>query len=278
MCYSIAYLEKKAQKLAERYKDFFPADWSDQHEQAASAARADQALHVESLHPDERMVGSGLVTGYDELPVYYFVSGFAHPFLPVIGRHGIHLYQWGLVPFWVKDAGFADDIRTKTLNAMGETVFEKPSFRDSIRTRRCLLPVSGFYEWRELNKVKYPYFIGVKDEILFSLGCIYASWTDRSTGEIRNTFSILTTVANPLMEEIHNVKKRMPLIIGRGDEAAWVDPELGAGEIKQLIRPFDEGQMTAYTVSRALNNPKNERNIPAALEKVEYPELGLYDA
>lgn len=208
-----------------------------------------------------------------DLPTFYFISGFSHPFLPVITSGGLHLYQWGLVPSWAKDTDGADEIRSKTLNARGETIFEKASFRGSILSKRCLLPVSGFYEWREVNKVKYPYFISVRDEDIFSLGCIYAHWTDRETGEVRHTFSIVTTPANPLMEKIHNSKKRMPLIIARGDEPLWADPGLDAAGVRALIRPFEEGSMHAYTVSRALNNPRNERNIPEALEEVVYEEL-----
>lgn len=272
MCYSIAYLERKAKKLAERYKDLLPADWSDLYgtdteeaeeieETAAPAVRQAFPLKVHETGTQ------------DELPVYYFVSGFAHPLLPVIRHDGIFLHQWGLVPFWAKDAAVADDIRTKTLNAMGETVFEKPSFKGSILSKRCLLPVSGFFEWREVNKVKYPYFIRLRDEGLFSLGCIYASWTDKQTGEIRDTFSILTTPANPLMEKIHNLKKRMPLIISRSNEVAWADPQLDAAGIRNLIRPLDETLMTAHTVSRMVNNPRNERNIAEVLEEVHYHEI-----
>lgn len=248
MCYSIAYLEKKAKKLAERYKDFFPSDWSEGHEKFADDSN---------------------------LPVYYFVSGFSHPQLPVIKQDGLHLHQWGLIPFWSKDTAFADSIRSKTLNAKGETVFEKPSFRSSIVSKRCLLPVSGFFEWREVNKVKLPYFIKLRDDELFSLGCLYESWTDRQTGEVRDTFSIITTAANPLMEKIHNVKKRMPLIIAREDETAWVDPSLGKTGIRKLIKPYYEGGMLAYPVSRFLNNPRNERNVPEALKAVVYDDLDL---
>ncbi len=81
-----------------------------------------------------------------ELPVYYFVSGFAHPRLPIVKHDGIFLYQWGLIPFWVKDEEVAKLSQQRTLNAVGETVFSKPSFKNSIATKRCLLGVNGFYE------------------------------------------------------------------------------------------------------------------------------------
>lgn len=211
----------------------------------------------------------------DELDTYYFVSGFIHPQLPIVKHDGIFLYEWGLIPFWIKDSTAAKDIQDMTLNAVGETVFEKPSFRNTITTKRCLLGINGFYEWRDLNKVKYPYFIHTKNSNLFSLGCIYESWVDKGSGEIRNTFSILTTPANPLMEQIHNLKKRMPLILSREDEKKWIEPNLTHDQINELIKPYPETDMIAYTVSQNVNSGKNNRNVAQSQEKVDYPELSL---
>lgn len=244
MCYNIAYMERRQQKYAERYKDVLPPDFSKS-------------------------------TVQDELPTYYFVSGFSHPLLPIVKHDGIFLFEWGLIPAWAKDTATANDIRTKTLNAVGETVFEKPSFRKSISSQRCLLGVSGFYEWRDINKLKYPYFIKTKSNDIFSLGCIYELWVDKSTGEVKNTFSILTTPANPLMESIHNLKKRMPLILSTQDEKKWIEPNLTTEEISSLIKPYSENDMTAYTVSKSVNSAKNNRNIPESIEKVDYQELSL---
>src|SRR5665647_3754057 len=143
MCYNIAYMEKKLLNYAEHYKEFLP----------------DNAVKQ---------------TIQDELDTYYFVSGFIHPQLPIVKHDGIFLYEWGLIPFWIKDHTAAKDIQDMTLNAVGETVFEKPSFRNTITTKRCLLGINGFYEWRDVNKIKYPYFICTKSSDIFSLGCIYA--------------------------------------------------------------------------------------------------------
>lgn len=242
MCYNISYIETRLLKYAERYKEVLPEN----------AVR--QAIQ-------------------DELPTYYFVSGFSHPQLPIVKHDGIFSFEWGLIPFWIKDNKAAKDIQDKTLNAIGETVFEKPSFRNSITTKRCLLGINGFYEWRDFNKVKYPYFIHTKSRDIFSLGCIYESWTDKTTGEIRNTFSILTTAANPLMEGIHNLKKRMPLILAPEDEKKWIQPNLTPGQINEFIKPYPEMDMIAYTVSQNVNSGKNNRNVAQSQEKVEYPEL-----
>ncbi len=197
-----------------------------------------------------------------EIPLYYLVNGFEHPQLPIVKEDGISLYQWGLIPSWSQSTSKANDIQSKTLNAKGETIFEKPSFRKSIDSQRCLLPVAGFYEWRDVNGVKYPYFVSLKELEHFSLGAIYDHWEDRSTGEIRNTFSIITTAANPLMEKIHNLKKRMPLILSPSDEMKWIDTRLKPEQVQALIRPFPEEGMAAYTISRAANNTKNKRNVP----------------
>jgi len=208
-----------------------------------------------------------------EIPLYYLVNGFEHPQLPIVKEDGISLYQWGLIPSWAQDTIKANDLQNKTLNAKGETIFEKPSFRKSIVSQRCLLPVAGFYEWRDVNGVKYPYFVSLKELEHFSLGAIYDHWEDRSTGEIRNTFSIITTAANPLMEKIHNLKKRMPLILSPSDEMKWIDTRLKPEQVQALIRPFPEEGMAAYTISRAANTTKNKRNVPEIMDRVYYPEI-----
>jgi putative SOS response-associated peptidase YedK len=208
-----------------------------------------------------------------EFPTYYFVSGFSHPIIPVITSQGLQMFEWGLIPFWVKDEATAKLMQQRTLNAVGETAFEKPSFRKAITEQRCLLPINGFFEWRDFNKTKYPYLIQLKDEEIFSLGCIYDTWIDQSTGEIRNTFSIITTPANSLMEKIHNLKKRMPLIIGKDEEAQWIDKSLNKQNIKALMKPFDENKMTAYTISKDANNSRFDRNRPNILENIVYSEL-----
>lgn len=242
MCYTVAFLERKAEEYAARYKKLLPA-----------------AVQKDKIP--------------SQLPLFYLVSGFEHPQLPIVKSDGIFMYEWGLIPDWVKDENSAAEIQTKTLNAMGETAFEKPSFKKSIASQRCILGVSGFYEWRDKNKIKYPYFIHLKSNSIFSLGCIYEKWINRQTGEIRNTFSILTTPANPLMAKIHNLKKRMPLILAPQDEEKWINPLLTTQEVSNLIKPYQEEDMIAFTVSKNINNVKNVRNIPSSMEPVNYPEL-----
>ncbi len=235
MCYNIAYLENRAVRLAQRYSNVLPPAWK------------------------ERTIEG-------ELPGYFFVSGFSHPELPVIGSDGIGLFSWGLIPFWVNGEDKAGEIRSKTLNAVGETVFSKPSFKRSILRGRCLLPVSGFFEWRHEGREKLPYYITGSDQELISLGCISESWTNTGTGEVLNTFSIITTPVNEMLSYIHNNKKRMPLVIPKDAEKQWVDPGLDRAGIEEMIRPCEEEILKAHRVSTLVNNPRNQRNVPAAIQ------------
>lgn len=211
----------------------------------------------------------------DYKPIYHEV-GFSHGKRPVITAehpNKIQLYNWGLIPFWTKSREESDKIRTYTLNAMSEKIFETPSYRSPIKSKRCLIPSTGFFEWREFKKKKYPYVIQLKDEQIFSMGGIYEEWVDKETGEIKHTFSIVTTAANPLMEKIHNIKKRMPLIFPKEIEREWLNPKLGKEEIAALMKPLDERHMSAHTISKLITSRKEYSNVPAITEQYQYPEI-----
>ncbi|MBX2985319.1 MAG: SOS response-associated peptidase [Bacteroidia bacterium] len=151
-------------------------------------------------------------------------NGFQFPKTPVITNkqpEKIHFFNWGLIPFWAKD----DSIKKNTLNARIETIHEKPAFRNSINNR-CLILADGFYEWQWLDdkgKQKQKYELTLPDNELFAFAGLYSEWTDKSTGEIINTYTILTTEANELMSKIHNTKKRMPIIISKDSEQTWLN-------------------------------------------------------
>lgn len=206
---------------------------------------------------------------------FHVVSGFSFPKLWVESSEKpgeLSLMRWGLVPSWCKDVKKGNDLREMTLNARSETVFEKPSFR-SISRKRCLLPVQGFYEWRTVGANKYPYYIHLKDQETFLLGCLFDTWTRPDTGEAENTFSIVTTEANPLMAKIHNSKKRMPLILPDELSAKWLDTKLGNAEVMELMKPFDQNKMTAHTISKLITSKKENRNQEKVKEPFTYPEL-----
>jgi len=206
----------------------------------------------------------------------YYSRGFSTPYHPVINSEDIHLiqfFQWGLIPFWTRDESSARRIRLNTLNARAETIHEKPSFRASIKMKRCLVLVDGFYEWREENKNRYPYYIGLVNHDAFALAGIWDRWVDERTGETKNTFSIITTRANPLLERIHNTRKRMPVILKQEDERKWLNEDLDRGEIDSMLAPYYDEEMEAYTVSRLVSSKAANTNAPEAIERFQYAEL-----
>lgn len=152
------------------------------------------------------------------------INGFEFPKTPIITNENPNLivhYNWGLIPHWAKN----EDIKAMTLNAKIETIEDKPSFRDII-AQRCLVIANGFYEWQWLdskgkNKIKYK--IGIGNENLFAFAGLYSHWKDTDNDAIRSTYTIVTTEANPLMAEIHNIKKRMPVILHPEDEKKWLN-------------------------------------------------------
>jgi putative SOS response-associated peptidase YedK len=206
----------------------------------------------------------------------YRLSGFSFAKVPVLTSEDpdkVQAFNWGLIPKWSKDEEQANELKIHTLNARSETVFEKPSFRSSISKKRCLLFVKGFHEWREFNKKKYPYYIHLKDQEVFTLGGIYESWVNKETGELFNTTSIITTEANPLMEKIHNSKKRMPLILTGDAMQQWIDPTINKERITDLMRPFDEKKMLAYTISKLITSRKEDPNQEKVKKEFVYEDL-----
>jgi putative SOS response-associated peptidase YedK len=182
-------------------------------------------------------------------------NAFSLPECPVISSENpeqIVLKTWGLIPMWVKDEEYARNIRTKTFNAKAETLLEKPSFRHTVKSQKCLVLTNGFYEWQARDKIKQPYYIGVKNEEAFALAGLYDNWTNRETGELLSTFTVITTKANPMLEVIHNTKKRMPVIIGRENEDAWIDPDISVEKSLSYLKPFDEKFMYAEEVDKEL--------------------------
>ena len=176
------------------------------------------------------------------------VSAFENKELPVIIKaesNVIHFFHWGLVPYWTSTESDMKKMRARTANARVETIFEKKSFKKIIFSRRCLVPATGFYEWQHLWNEKIPYFIKLKNEEVFGFGGIYDQWVNTETGEIYNSFSIITTPANPLLEVIHNSKKRMPLIIDSQDEDIWLDHSITPDKIRSLLKPYPEEMMEA---------------------------------
>ena len=159
-------------------------------------------------------------------------------------------YKWGLIPGWAKDPS----IGNKLANARGETVAEKPSFRAAFKRWRCLVPASGFYEWKTVAGKKYPYYIRPAGDELFGFAGITELWK-APEGHLR-TFSLITTAPNEIMATIHD---RMPVIVSVEDYEAWLDPtNTNVDELKQFIRSYPSEQMRAHPVSTRVNTPRND--------------------
>lgn len=201
-----------------------------------------------------------------EIDNIYFTSGFNHPLMPIITNTKtlrIENAHWGLIPKWAKDKS----IQQYTLNARSETIFEKPSFKDAIMSQRCLVPANGFFEWKLVNGKKYPHFITLANNAQFMFAGICDSWLDGLSGNRILSYSIITTKAFGLMAEIHNTKKRMPLILPSDIEFDWLQKGLSQEGIKNLLAPMDESLLKAITIApKPINHPKS-------LEEYCYPEL-----
>lgn len=179
----------------------------------------------------------------------YHVNAFNFPKYPIITTSDeVQVFNWGLIPFWIKTEEDADKIRRMTLNARTDTIFEKPSFRESIMKKRCIVPSTGYFEWRHEGSKKIPYFIYLKDEPIFSMAGIYDTWLDKETRTQHTTFSIITTDTNPLTDYIHNTKHRMPAILSKEDEEKWLKPDLSKSEITSLLKPYNADLMDAYVI------------------------------
>lgn len=172
----------------------------------------------------------------------------------------LSFYKWGLIPFWAKDKS----IGNKMINAKAETIMEKASFKNPFKRKRCLVLSDGFYEWKKISvKEKIPYRIKMEDDSLFAMAGIWDTWKNE-VGELINSFAIITTSPNELMENIHN---RMPVIIDKKNEKAWLN-ETDTGFLQSLLKPYPANEMTAYSISKLVNYPKNDS--PEILKPATY--------
>jgi putative SOS response-associated peptidase YedK len=170
------------------------------------------------------------------------------------GTRCLDFFRWGLVPAWATDIRSAD--RYSLINARAEEVNEKRSYQAAFVKRRCLVPVSGFYEWHRPNKgPKVPYAIHLADDSIMSLAGIWEYWQNTKAKQEVYSFSILTVAANALMEPIHN---RMPVILNKNDEQTWLDPNnYDTKALLEFAKPCDSNILRAYQISTLVNSPKN---------------------
>ena len=181
--------------------------------------------------------------------------------------------HWGLIPYWVKDDETALRLSKQAINARSETIFSKPMFRHSIKTKRCLVLVDGFFEWRHIGKRRIPYYIRLTDHQPFALAGIWDKWRSREIENVVGTFSVITTEANPLVAQIHDTRKRMPVILPREDEQRWVQNNLDLEDISSMLKPYNANEMEAYPVDRGISRLGMNTSYPEVLNKKEYSDL-----
>jgi len=167
------------------------------------------------------------------------------------GRKGAML-KWGLVPPWAKDPS----IGSRMINARSETVAEKPSFRRAFDRQRCIIPADGFYEWRKDGKVKIPMLFRLREGRPFAFAGLWEAWRPPSgEGETLFTCTILTTVANELVQPVHD---RMPVILPKEAIDLWLDRDVPGEGVRGLLVPYPAEEMEAYEVSTRVNSVKND--------------------
>lgn len=176
-------------------------------------------------------------------------------------------YHWGLIPSWAK----AKSVGNRMINARAETVAEKPAYKKAFATRRCIIPASGFYEWKKGTdgKTKQPYFIHPTEEPAFAFAGLWDRWKDPGTEEWLRSCAIITGDANPVVRTIHD---RMPVVLPRKHWDAWLDPaNSDVDALRKLLVPAPAKAVAAYPVSSRVNSPRN--NSPENLDEETEPLL-----
>jgi putative SOS response-associated peptidase YedK len=159
--------------------------------------------------------------------------------------------SWGLIPHWSQ----GKKSKYSLINAKSETAKSKPLFRELFKSKRCLVPADGFFEWKHAPKGKIPFRITMKDNSLFAFAALWDVWKDEKGAEVKS-FTILTTAANSLLSQLHD---RMPAILKKEQEWQWLDPEMQDVEkLESLLIPYPAEEMKLYEVSPIVNSWKNE--------------------
>ena len=163
----------------------------------------------------------------------------------------ISLVRWGLIPSWSKDSSAS----AKMINARLETAARLPAFRDAMKSRRCIIPADGFYEWQKKGNAKQPYCFEVGDGNLFAFAGIWDRWK-APCGQWIKSCSILTTNANAVTSPVHD---RMPVILDPDGYDLWLDPGMkNVSVVSELLKPYDARLMRCYPVSARINQVAND--------------------
>jgi len=167
------------------------------------------------------------------------------------GDREMVMMQWGLIPSWAKDPA----IGYKMINARSETAHEKPSFKQALRSRRCIVPVSGFYEWEKKGKEKIPHYIHLRDGDIMSLAGLWETWKSPE-GERLETCTILTTAANSLLKPLHD---RMPVVLHNEEFNLWFNRDVDdINLLAELFHSYPSDRLEEHIVSKKVNSPSND--------------------
>jgi putative SOS response-associated peptidase YedK len=177
-------------------------------------------------------------------------------------ERALRVMRWGLIPVWGRDPKM---LGLSTINAKAETLMEKPMWRTPFKKRRCLVPASGFFEWKRVDvERKQPYAFSLKGEGPFAFGGVWEHWKAQDGSLAWDTFSIITTTPNELTATVHD---RMPVIVRPSDYDRWLDPDAEDQPPIELLRPYDADAMTAHPVDPRVGDVRNnEPSLCAAWE------------
>lgn len=189
----------------------------------------------------------------------------------------VNAFSFGLIPFWAKDR----KMQYSTFNARDDKLVESNLWRPLFQKKRCIIPVNGFFEHHHLDREvqieggkkptnKIPYYFKLKSQEIFGFAGLYDHWTDKETGEVINTFSIITTEPNPMVRKIHNNKERMPTILRKEDYDFWLDESVNPDDYfeQNIFVPYPEEDMEAWQITKELDYRLNEE---ALIKPVENP-------
>lgn len=213
-----------------------------------------------------------------------------NPFPIITANPKVQLYEWGLIPHWIKSKDDTHEekeitvrdalmLQKKTQNARVEKIFEKPIFRESVMQRRCIIPSTGYIEYHHYTtKLRQPFYIYLKSNEIFSIAGMCDVWRDPVTFVVHYTFSMITVPAagNEMVNWIHNGGRnhnRMPAILSREDEKKWLEPDLPEEEIKSLLKTYPANDMESFIISKDFKEPENY-HLLSILQPIEQEICG----
>jgi len=202
----------------------------------------------------------------EKLQPLFKASGFVHPYLAVIfqknNKRQLEAMKWGLMPTWKKPLTDMVKLAKSTLNAKAETLRTLPSFRASVKDKRCIIPVNSFFEYKHVDGDKLPYLIHPKEQPFFNLAGLYSHYKNPDNNEWLTTFTIVTEPANVFMSDIHNSAKRMPLMLSNELIADWINPDSPSSMVDEILKyACDDSSLLAYRVRRDLIKAPNDESV-----------------